>query len=48
VGRGGQFRGDYEQAAILASFNAHCFRRVHEEELAKINDTKFKHAVDTL
>jgi hypothetical protein len=35
-----------EQATILASFNAHHFRRLKEEELKYMNDTHFEQAIE--
>ncbi|KAK1685705.1 hypothetical protein QYE76_046553 [Lolium multiflorum] len=42
---GQQVHCDAEQAAILASFNVHRFRRLQEEQLEYINDANFEHAV---
>jgi hypothetical protein len=41
-----QFHGDPEKAAILASFNVHCFRRLREDELEEINDANLEHVVE--
>jgi hypothetical protein len=45
-GKEEQFRGDQEQASILASFNAQRFQRLREEDLEEINNANFEHAVE--
>jgi hypothetical protein len=40
------FHDDLELAAILASFNTQCFRRLEEEVLEYVNDAHFEHAVE--
>jgi hypothetical protein len=35
-----------EQDAILASFNAHHFLRLKEEQIEYVNDANFEHAVE--